>query len=71
MVEKGEIVIIDNKEYVVLSLINDEINTYIYLESLDSPKKIYIGKMTEDLNFETLNNKDEIEKVLTKFNKEA
>lgn len=71
MVEKGEIVIIDNKEYVILSLINDDLTTYIYLESLENPKKIYVGKMTGIDNFETLNDKEEIEKALIKFNNEA
>lgn len=71
MLEKGEIVIIDNKEYVILSLLNDDINTYIYLESVDSPKKLYIGKMTSIDNFETLSDREEIEKALIKFNKEA
>lgn len=71
MLEKGEIVIIDNKEYVILSLLNDDINTYIYLESMDNPKKPYIGKMTSIDNFETLSDRAEIEKALIKFNKEA
>lgn len=71
MLEKGEIVIIDNKEYVILSLLNDDINTYIYLESMDNPKKLYIGKMTSIDNFETLSDRAEIEKALIKFNKEA
>lgn len=68
MFEKGEIVLIDNQEYIILSIINDNLGKYIYLESVNRPKEILVGKMTGPDSFDTLNNVNEIEYVLAKFN---
>ena len=68
MFEIWEIVLIDNREYIILSLIDDNMKKYIYLESVNNPKEILVGKMTGPDSFDTLNNINEIEYALAKFN---
>lgn len=68
MFEKGEIVLIENEEYIILSIINDSSNKYIYLESIKKPKELIVGKLIGNEDVETLSDKKEIEYALTKFN---
>lgn len=66
--EQGEIVLIDNEEYIIVSIFNCNNINYIYLTSISKPSKILIAKLLNDGNIETLNDETEIEYVLSRFN---
>ncbi|MBE6139102.1 MAG: hypothetical protein E7174_01160 [Firmicutes bacterium] len=68
MYEAGEIVLLDNEEYVIVSILECNKITYFYLTTLTSPIKVLLAKKVEEGVIETLGSKEENEYVLARFN---
>ena len=73
MLEKGEIIEIEDKEYICVNTIKDEDTIYLYLMSNFKPLDIKFAKQLdiddENAKIEIINNKEEKEKVLNLFKK--
>ena len=65
--EIGEIVLIDNVEYVIISIIEANFITYFYLKTITEPHKDLIVKL-ENNELENVIDKEELQYVLSRFN---
>lgn len=65
--EIGEIVLIDNQEYIILSIIEANFITYFYLKTASKPIKDLIVKL-ENNELVSVVDKEELRYVLSRFN---
>ena len=69
MFQKGDIVNINEEEYVIVSIIPCNKVSYLYLMTLNKPLKVLFAKQVDELGtIETINSKEEKKYILSRFN---
>ena len=73
MLEKGEIISIDNKEYICVDKKKEDNNSYVFLMSNFKPLEIRFAKLVNiegnDIKLEIINDQEEKQKLLALFQK--
>lgn len=68
MFQSGDIVDINNEEYVIVSIISCNKITYLYLATVNKPTKVLLAKQLDDNgSIQPINSKEEMEYVLSRF----
>lgn len=66
--EAGEIVTLNEEEYVIVSVLKCNKTTYFYLTTLTKPIRVVLARQLNEFTLETLTSQDEIDYLLTRFN---
>lgn len=69
MYKNGEIVNINDEEYVIISSIPCNKITYLYLMTMNKPLKVMFAKQIDELGtIEKINSQEEKKYILSRFN---
>lgn len=66
--EAGEIVILNEEEYVIVSVLDCNQITYLYLTTMTKPIKVVLAKKIDDYTIEPLSSEEETQYLLARFN---
>ena len=65
--EAGEIVTLNEEEYVIISILECNKITYLYLTTITEPIKVVLARKIDDSTIETLTSEEEIKYLLSRF----
>lgn len=68
MYEAGEIITLEETDYVIVSILECNKITYFYLTTLKTPIKVLLAKKNDDDTIDLISSKEEREYVLARFN---